>query len=124
MNSAYDDLARMFTRIVKVAESTLGVEELEPSLVDLLAYLQSDASDQSGAEELMQTLASEWPEGAVEALEFTMRSLKWEGVRSVLLAQRDGAEDFRHKDQARRVLEAYEPDWPGGEIYSTYRTQT
>ncbi len=58
----------------------------------------------------------------MEALEFCLRSLRWEELRGVLESQREGNPDFRYRDLAKQVLEVYGDDWPSGEIYETYRT--
>lgn len=103
-----------------VAHQHDGVAELEPYLVSLLADLR-EVHDQADAEAQLIGLTATWPFGSAELLEFTMRELQWPAVRDALTSQLTSDVDFRFKDEARRVLEVYEADWPRGEIYRTYR---
>ncbi len=50
-----------------------------------------------------------------------MRELQWPEVRAALEAHVASDSDFRTRDMAASVLQAYEDDWPGGEICRTYR---
>lgn len=115
------ELRDRFERIEEIARQSFDVEDLEPDLRDLLAYLRTVGQAQQEAEAALIALLDSWPLGAVEILEFTMRSLRWETVRAALLTEINTDADFRAKDQARRVLEVYEPEWESGEIYASYR---
>ncbi|MGH9117857.1 MAG: hypothetical protein ACRD0A_08255 [Acidimicrobiales bacterium] len=59
-----------------------------------------------------------WPPGSVEALEFTMRMLRRDSIRTALEAHLTSDVDYRLKNPTRQVLEVYEPEWPGGVIYA------
>lgn len=55
--------------------------------------------------------------GVIEILEFSMHHLRWPGVYVVVSELAQSARDARVGRSAERVLEAFEDDWPGGEIY-------
>lgn len=116
------ELERIFAELRRTDEASFDVADLEPELIRLLALLR-EAGPQSEAEAFMVDLVDEWPDGPVtEALEFTMRELRWEGVHAALLRLvASDTTDSRIRDQARRVLEAFEGEWPSGEIYAHYR---
>lgn len=117
------ELRRRLAELQQIADTSFDVGDLEPALRDLLAYLQSAETDRVAAERELIGLIDDWPPGAIETLEFTMRELRWEAVRAALEAQLQSEADFRFKDQARQVLQVFEADWPGGEIYATYRSE-
>jgi len=120
-----DELASMFAELDRIEQASLDVADLEPTLVRLREYLRAIGPN-SEAETFLVDLINEWSVesggGVVVALEFTMRDLQWEGVRPALLRLNESDADFRVRDLARHALEVYEDDWPGGEIYSTYRS--
>ncbi len=115
------ELGRLLAVIEQSARETIGVNEYEGLLIQLLALLESHDLDHHAAAEQLIRLTEEWPWGAVESLEFTMRRLRWPEVREALLAHHQRGLDFRTRDLAAQVLDAYEDDWPTGEIYETYR---
>jgi hypothetical protein len=120
-----DELASTFAERDRISEASFDVADLEPTLVRLREYLRAIGPN-SEAETFLVSVVNEWSvesgSGVVEALEFTMRELRWEGVRLALLRLSELGADFRVRDLARHALEVYEDDWPGGEVYSTYRS--
>jgi len=61
--------------------------------------------------------------GAVETLEFVVRSVGWSELTTQLKALRDSsAADFRNRDLARSALAASDPKWPGG-AYRSFMTE-
>ncbi len=52
-----------------------------------------------------------------------MRELRWPEVREAMVALDSPAQDWRARRAAQRVLEVYADEWPGGEIYDTYREE-
>ncbi len=99
----------------------VGVGEAEHLLVGLLEFLESGRIDREHAVETLGGLVGAWP-GAHEVLEFCMRKLRWPEIKELLVAHVAADADFRTRDLAASVLEAYEEEWPGGEIYRAYRT--
>ena len=118
---AEEELAERLAVIHLAADRFIGVNSYEHLLLDLLRLLQSDRVPRTTATEFMFKLVEEWGAGAVEILEFTMRTLQWPEVREALLAHAHKGEDFRTRGLARHALEVYEAQWPNGEIYRTYR---
>lgn len=116
-----EELRERMAAIEAAAHHHVGVSEYEHQLVDLLALLDSDRVTRATAVSALTMLATEWPWGAVETLEFCLRSLRWEELRRVLVAQRETNPDFRYRNLAGQVLEVYTHAWPAGEIYATYR---
>lgn len=121
---AEDELAERLQVIRLAAEHFVGVNVYEHALVDLLQLLQSDRLPHSIAVDVLLHQVRDWDWGAVEVLEFSMRSLRWPAVREALVAHVAHGDDFRTRDLAQQVLQVYEPEWPGGEIYRTYRSQS
>ena len=119
--SPLSDLAALISSIEAAAETYVGVNSFEHLLVDLLDLLKSDRVDRVDAVSGLERLTTEWPPGAVEILEFTMHELRWPEIREALEDHRVRGADFRTRDQAARALQAFEDDWPEGDIYRTYR---
>jgi hypothetical protein len=71
---------------------------------------------------ILSGLGQVWPWGALEILEFTMHTLRWDEVRATLQHHAESGSDFRTRDMARSALQAFEDEWPGGEIYRRYRS--
>ena len=101
-------------------EHFVGVGQIEHLLVDLVAFLKSGRIHRSVAAEFLIALIDPWP-GAPEVLEFTMRDLQWPEVKGALQAHVASGSDFRTRDMAASVLQVFEAEWPGAEIYRTYR---
>ncbi len=116
------EIARRLRGVERIASESFDVTAMEPALVDLLDYLRdAHAGHQVEAEQALNDVVERWPLGATEALEFTMRELRWDSVKTALEGKIRSDADFRERDEARRVLEAYASNWPGGEIYAWYR---
>ena len=115
-----EELRDRLAVIAVATEHFVGVNQIEHLLVDLLAFLESGQVERAAAAAALIGLIEPWP-GAPEVLEFTMRDLQWPEVRDALEAHLASDSDFRTRDMAANVLQVYEDDWPGGEIYRTYR---
>jgi putative protein kinase ArgK-like GTPase of G3E family len=115
------DLSERLNVIEIAADHFDGIDELQHLLEGLLAFLLANEQFRSEAVHQFRSIASDWRAGAVEVLEFTMRSLRWDEVRRALEGTVSDAPDFRVRDLARQALEVYGTEWPGGEIYRHYR---
>ncbi len=100
-----------------------GVREAEHLLIELLSFLETERVSRDEAERALLALIASTPPraGAIEALEFTMRTLRWESVRAGLERIESSAENFRTRDAARHALRAYDEEWPEGRAYRTYK---
>ncbi len=50
-----------------------------------------------------------------------MRELRWPEIQEAMVALDSPTQDWRVQRAAQRVLEVYADEWPGGDIYETYR---
>jgi hypothetical protein len=119
---AEDELSERLAVIEVAVENFPGTQSFEHLLRDLTTLLRSAQLPRSTSVPiLVEWIATEpWPFGAEEALEFSMRQLQWPAMRAALEDMRQNA-SIRIRQNLSRVLEVYEPTWPGGEIYRTYR---
>jgi hypothetical protein len=115
------DLVELLSAITVAADNHVGVDSYEDLLVDLRDLLRSGRVERVDAVSELRRLCTEWPPGAVEALEFTMHELRWPEIQESLEDHRMGGADFRTRDLAAQVLQAFDDDWPEGDIYQTYR---
>lgn len=118
---ASERVAHLVGVIQHEAEVNLSVETYEPLLLKLLETIESSPDQREQVSAFLAALIEEWPWGAVEILEFTMRRLQWSEIRSALESSATQDPDFRKRRQAERVLEVFEDDWEAGEIYRLYR---
>lgn len=119
---AADELRERLAVIEVAVENFPGTESFEHLLRDLTTLLGSARNSRSASVPILAAwIATEpWPFGAEEALEFSMRQLQWPEMRAALEHMQQNA-SIRIRRNLARVLEVYEPTWPGGEIYRTYR---
>lgn len=115
-----EELRDRLAVIAMATEHFVGVNQIEHLLVDLVAFLKSGRVERAAAADALIALIEPWP-GAPEVLEFTMRELQWPEVKAALETHVASESDFRTRDLAASVLQVFEDDWPGGEIYRTYR---
>lgn len=120
-NTPLSDLAEMLSAIAVAADKYVGVNSYENLLVGLRDLLRSGRVDRADAVSELRHLSTEWPPGAVEALEFTMHELRWPEIREALEDHRRSGADFRTRDLAAQALQAFDDEWPEGDIYRTYR---
>jgi len=120
-DASLSELVELLAAIDVAADRYVGVNSFENLLVGLRDLLRSGRVDRTDAASELRRLATEWPPGAVEALEFTMHEFRWPEVREALEDHRVSGVDFRTRDLAARVIQSFEDDWPEGDIYGTYR---
>lgn len=108
-------------RIEYEAETNIGVETYESLLLELLTILASTPDERGRHITLLLPLVKDWPWGAVETLEFTMRQLRWPEIKEALEVSAVSDPNFRHRDLAKRALAVFEDEWEDGEIYTYYR---
>jgi hypothetical protein len=115
------DVAQLLAAIGSAAAQEVGVNSYEDLLIELLGLLRSDRVGRADAVSELERLVAEWSPGAAEALEFTMHELRWPEIRRALEDHQANGVDFRTRNLAGQVLQAFEDDWPEGDIYRTYR---
>ncbi|GAA2445255.1 hypothetical protein [Agromyces soli] len=114
-------LTEAISSVLWAAERYPGVNSYENRLLDLLELLQSGLLERSVAVQSFVALLEEWPLGALEILEYTMRELRWPEIREALVEHARTAPDFRTREQAERALLVYEEIWSDGDVYVRYR---
>ncbi len=128
MEEIRHDVKILVSRILRDAELSDDVRDIEPTLQELLSALQDEHNDPQESVQALLGLLVRTPDGPplhrpgiVEILEFCMRRLRWPEIHDALNELRTSARDWRVQRAAERVLEVYEEDWPGGDIYLEYR---
>lgn len=123
-----DHVKEAIAEVLDGAGASFDARAVELPLLRLRGLLES--SSEAHRESLDTVLALTTPgpgelplarRGVVEILEFCMRELRWPEVREAMMAMDSSALDWRVRRAAQRVLEVYDEEWPGGEIYDTYR---
>jgi len=108
-----------------IAADSPDARDLVPTLNDIVSLVQANPEHAEPAVSVFLDLLEEHPgelvlgvPGTIEILEFSMHHLRWPAVRMALSQLVQSASDLRVRRAAERVLEAFESDWPGGEIYN------
>ncbi|MDH5228451.1 MAG: hypothetical protein OEZ58_09180 [Gammaproteobacteria bacterium] len=116
-------VADEFWTLVQAAESawqkTDGTDELEPYLLQILQFVQSNSNSREELVENFKTIVKEekWP---IEILEFCMRELKWDEIKLSVLQEMSNSSDLRVRDALSRVLAVYEKEWEDSDLYKYY----
>lgn len=125
-----ESIKTLIQGVVRDAEASFDARDIEPALLRLRQYLASQGEARKASVDALISLAVPEPgtvalsqPGVVEILEFCMRELRWPEVYDAMAALDSPSHDWRVRRAAQRVLEVYEEDWPGGEIYETYRCE-
>ena len=123
-----NDLKEVLDGILRVAEKSYDVRAIEPRLKDLVSLLGISPGRHEEFLSVLLSLLDPAPKelqlgqpGIVEILEYSMHRLRWPEVREAIQGIASTSVDWRVRRAAERVLEAYEDEWPGGEIYEAYR---
>ncbi|MFJ9317329.1 hypothetical protein ACIRN4_24295 [Pimelobacter simplex] len=109
---------------IVIAAGSPDARDLAPTLRDLVALVQANPEHAEVASSVFLDLLEERPgelilgvPGTIEILEFSMHRLRWPAMQSALSKLVQSANDPRVSRAAGRVLEAFDSDWAGGEIY-------
>ena len=121
----YEAVTCSLRRLESIADRSFDVADLEPELLNLRDFMRSLSDvDRRAADQALIDGFDARVEGVLEAIEFTQREFRSEKLRVALQDRARNATDYRRRDVARQVLAVYEPEWPDGEIYVTYRDET
>lgn len=122
------DVEEAIAAVLDGAEASFDARAVEPPLLKLRSLLKSSSKPRRESVDAVLALTTprtgELPlrrPGVVEILEFCMRELRWPEIREAMLAMDSPSRDWRVRRAAQRVLEVYDDEWPGGDIYDTYR---
>lgn len=107
-----------------IAARSPDARDLVHTLNDIVALVQANPEYVEPATKVFLKLLEERPgelilgvPGTIEILEFSMHHLRWPALQLALSQIVQSANDPRVSRAAERVLEAFESDWPGGDIY-------
>ncbi|GFE12420.1 hypothetical protein Sgleb_04670 [Streptomyces glebosus] len=119
---AVEDFRRCVREVLRIADASCGVEELEPELEHALQILRGSPGlkDRLTAEvvSLLETPA----EGVVELVSFVMHELRWSPVEAEigrLLAYPTG--DVSKRRHYEAMLNAFHDSWRDRDLYRRYR---
>ena len=104
----------------QIAETTLDSREREPSFLAVLTFVQEHPQERTAFAYCFIHLFH-WPElGPWNLIEYCMRELRWEEVRSHLAGIATVTPEINCRAIANRILAAFEEYWPSGRIYARY----
>jgi hypothetical protein len=116
-------MVKEFWVLVKKAETVWeeadGVDELEPYLLEILRFVNSNIDSRNELVECFNLIVKE-DRGPIEVLEFCMRELRWEEVRETVMQEMKSNSDIRVLDALERVLAVFEDEWADSDLYAYY----
>ena len=122
MTKVTDELRQYIATIERISRVTYSYSDIEQQLIDLLRFLESNMNWRADLEPVLMEIVGTSPDGVVQILEFTMHTLRWDGVHRALENLRDTTPNWNEKRTAERILEAWEDDWEDADLYDYYRT--
>jgi hypothetical protein len=97
-----------------------SVSDFEPPFHSLLTFIREHPScrDEASARIVasIRTGAFEW-----ELLAYLMHALRWPEVKQAALERIVASDDWRIKTPLSHVVEAFEDDWEGAEVFRDLR---
>jgi hypothetical protein len=104
----------------RLSEETADSLRREPGFLAVLRFVQEHPQDRATFA-LCFIHLFHWPElGPFHLIEYCMRELRWEEVRSHLAGIAAVTPEINCRFIANRILAAYEDPWPNGKIYARY----
>lgn len=118
---AVDGLRRCVHAVLRIADSSCGVEELEPELEQALRILRSNPDLRDRLEAEIVSLLDTPVEGVVELVSFVMHELRWPPVKAEIerrLAHPTG--DVSNRRLYEAMLDAFQEPWRDADLYKRY----
>jgi hypothetical protein len=106
--------------IIRVEPLSVGVDEIEPLLEDLLLFLKRHDECRPAMEVRFRQLLESLPPGGVEIMQYCMHEFRWPEVRKNAEELLAGTLDVLRRQSYGRIIEAFSDDWPERVIYSRY----
>ncbi len=114
-----------------VSDATIAVcdpkgpstSDFEPQLLKVLEFVKASPEARRELGQAFAEMVSDPDRGAWEIIQFCMRELQWPEVHEALQREFDGARaknDWRSIPVLRHILDVYEPDWQGADLYAYY----
>jgi hypothetical protein len=122
MTKVTDKLRQHIATIEQISRVTYSYRDIEQHLIDLLRFLEFNMNWRADLEPVLIEIIDTSPDGVVQILEFTMHTLRWDGVQRALENLRDTTPSWNEKRSAERILEAWDDDWEDADLYDYYRT--
>ncbi|MCZ1007046.1 hypothetical protein [Streptomyces lydicus] len=107
--------------MLRIAESSYGVEELEPELDHARLILRGNLDLRDRLEAELVSLLDAPAEGVVELVSFVMHELRWPAVKAEIerrLAHPTG--DVSNRRHYEAMLEAFHDSWRDRDLYRRY----
>lgn len=111
------ELRRLFEYAIEQCEQGISTLDFEDSFVEMLDYVKHHSELREQAEKLFMEALSMSPT-PWELMSFCMHELRWQAVRDRAEALRAEASDPRVERIFSLILEAFQSDWDGREMYS------
>jgi hypothetical protein len=123
-----NDIEEIVGDILRVAEQSFDARSVAPKLEELLSLIEGSPERHEEFTNKLLALLDPAPNelqlgrpGIVDILEYCMHRLRWPEMREAMQRLVSTAGDWRVSRAAERVLEAYDDEWPAGEIYDVQR---
>jgi hypothetical protein len=116
-----DELRAKMASIEQTARATYSNSDVEPQLLDLLAYLRANAQSREELEAVLIEGLESAQESIIQVLGFTMHELRWRGIYDALQREKAATTKFGPKRSLERMLSAYEDEWDEACTYDYYR---
>ncbi|WP_405407544.1 hypothetical protein [Streptomyces decoyicus] len=118
---AVEGFRRCVEEVLRIADSTCGVEELDPELEHALRILRGNLDVRDRLEAEIVSLLDTPAEGVVELVSFVMHELRWPPVRAEIerrLAHPTG--DVSNRRHYEAMLDAFHDSWRDKDLYRRY----
>jgi hypothetical protein len=107
--------------LLEVARISVGVDQIEPLLSDLLEYMLVHPECEPVMTKKFNSMLDELPRGAETLIEFCMHELRWPGVHEHAKQCATAALDDPRKGlRYARILPAFDDGWPNRDLYLRY----
>ena len=116
-----DQLRAKMGSIEQTARATYSNSDVEPQLLDLLAYLRANAQSREELEAVLIEGLDSAQESIIQIIGFTMHELRWSGIYDALQQEKAATTKFGPKRSLERMLSAYEDEWDEAYTYDYYR---
>ena len=118
------EVKQEFWQLVDAVEerwlNTYSLDELEPSLLEVLNFVKKHPDSKQELEECFLELIQTPKGGVIEILEFCMHELRWPKIKQALENTVRTTKDIRERDALWRIPEAFLDNWDGVIFYKYY----
>lgn len=104
----------------KRADDELRAEFSDAEYEQVLDYVAEHPDDRPQLAEAFVAIAYDPSLGPIDLVEYCMYALQWPEVRGHFIDRLEGEPSERARSALRRLLKAFEPDWPYAELYRRF----